>query len=187
VTNGSPYVPDPYGNVPSPSVGACQAATNPMNPGTYCGGLTLQGTTTLNSGVYVINGGVLKINAGANITGTGVTFFLTNGATLSINGNATLHLTAPTSGAYSGLVFYGDRTQADAVNTINGDASSTITGAIYFPSQQVRFLGNFSGSNGCTQVVADTIYYTGSSTFQTNCTNTGMATIQVPGSVKLAE
>jgi hypothetical protein len=187
VTTGSPYVPDPYRNVPSPSVGACQAPTSPMNPGTYCGGLTLQGTVTLNSGVYVINGGTLKINAGANITGAGVNFYLTNGATLDMAGNATVNLTAPTSGDYSGLVFYGDRTQSNALNTINGDSSSIITGAIYFPSQEVRFLGNFAGANGCTQVVADTIYYTGSSTFRTNCANTGMATIEVPGRVKLAE
>jgi Flp pilus assembly protein TadG len=187
VTTGSPYVPDPYRNVASPSVGACQAASNPMNPGTYCGGLTFQGTVTLNPGVYVINGGTLKFNANANVTGAGVTFYLTNGATLDMNGGAQVNLSAPTSGAYSGLVFYGDRTQASAVNKINGNASSTITGAIYFPSQELDFLGNFSGANGCTQVVADVIYYTGSSTFRTNCTGTGMATIEVPGSVRLVE
>jgi hypothetical protein len=187
VTTGSPYVPDPYANVPSPSVGTCATPTNPMNQGTYCGGLTFQGTVSLNPGVYVINGGVLKFNANANVSGTGVTFYLTNGATLDIAGNATINLTAPTSGSYSGLVFYGDRSQGNAINTVNGNSTSTITGAIYFPSQEVRFLGNFSGSNGCTQVVADTIYYTGSSTFRTNCSGTGMATIEVPGAVKLVE
>ena len=189
VSTGSPYVPDPYVNVPSPSVsGTCQSSSgSTLSQGTYCGGLTLKNTVALNPGVYVINGGSLKINAGANITGSGVTFFLTNGATLDINGSATVTLSAPTSGSYSGLVFYGDRTQGMAINKINGNATSNITGAIYFPSQEMEFLGNFSGANGCTQVVADTIYYTGSSTFTTNCTGTGMATIQVPGSVKLVE
>ena len=98
-----------------------------------------------------------------------------------------MNIAAPTSGAYAGLLFYGDRTQATAKNTINGDASSLLTGAIYFPSQEVDFLGNFSGSNGCVQVVADTIYYTGSATFKTNCTGSGMKTISVAGSVKLVE
>ncbi len=186
VTTGAPFVSDPYANVPAPSVGSCSSGSV-LDPGTYCGGLTLQGTVTLNSGVYVISGGSLKINANANVTGVGVTFFLTNGATLQINGNATLNLSAPTSGTYQGLVFYGDRTQATAQNTINGTATSLITGAIYFPSQEVDFLGNFSGNNGCTQVVADTIYYTGSSVFKTNCTGTGMAQIPVPGSVNLVE
>jgi hypothetical protein len=187
VTTKAPYVADPYASVPAPSVGSCSSGSgSELNPGTYCG-LTLQGNVTLNSGVYVISGGTLKINASANVTGTGVTFFLTNGATLQINGNATLNLSAPTSGSYKGLVFYGDRTQATAKNTINGTASSNITGAIYFPSQEVDFLGNFSGAGGCTQVVADTIYYTGSASFQTNCSGTGMAQIPVPGSVELVE
>jgi hypothetical protein len=106
---------------------------------------------------------------------------------LQINGNATLNISAPTSGDYSGVVFYGDRTQLTAKNTINGNATSNVTGAIYFPSQEVDFLGNFSGNGGCTQVVADTIYYTGSATFSTNCTNKGIKTIPVPGSISLVE
>ena len=190
VTTNSPYVPDPYANVPTPPVGACSGQSGnggTIDPATFCGGLTLKNNVTLNPGVYVINGGSLKINANANIVGSGVTFFLTNGATLSFNGSATINLTAPSSGPYSGLVFYGDRAQPTAVNTVNGNASSSITGAFYFPSQEVDFLGNFSGANGCTQVVADSIYYTGSATFNTNCANSGMVTIPVPGNVALVE
>jgi len=183
------YVYDPYANVPAPPVGTCHSGPigSTLSADTYCGGLSLSGATTLNAGVYVINGGTLKINANANLTGTGVTFFLTNGATVQINGNSQMNLAAPTSGAYAGLLFYGDRTQATAKNTINGNATSLLTGTIYFPSQEVDFLGNFSGSSGCMQVVADTIYYTGSATFQTNCTGKGMKTIPVPGSVTLVE
>lgn len=189
VKTKAPYVYDPYANVPAPPVGTCNAGPigSTLNAGTYCGGLSLSGATTLNAGVYVINGGTLKINANANLTGSGVTFFLTNGATVQINGNSQMDLKAPTSGAYSGLLFYGDRTQATAKNTINGNATSLLTGTIYFPSQEVDFLGNFSGSSGCMQVVADTIYYTGSATFSTNCSGKGMKTIPVPGSVTLVE
>ena len=188
ITTNAPYVADPYANVGAPTVASsCLTPSgNELNPGTYCG-LTLQGTETLDAGVYVINGGTLKINANSLISGTGITFYLTGGATLQINGSATLNLTAPTSGPYAGLLFYGDRTQAWASNTINGTASSNITGAVYFPSQEVDFLGNFSGSGGCTQVVADTIYYTGSATFSTNCGGTGMASIPVPTAVRLVE
>jgi Flp pilus assembly protein TadG len=188
VTTKAPYVYDPYASMPTPPTGSCTTPSgSTLNPGTYCGGLSLSGTLTLNAGVYVVSGGDLKINANANITGVGVTFFLTNGATLQINGNATLNISAPTSGDYSGVVFYGDRTQLTAKNTINGNATSNVTGAIYFPSQEVDFLGNFSGNGGCTQVVADTIYYTGSATFSTNCTNKGIKTIPVPGSISLVE
>jgi Flp pilus assembly protein TadG len=191
VTTNAPYVPDPYANVPSPAVsGTCSGQSGnggTLDPATFCGGLTLQHDVTLNPGVYVINGGTLKINANSNVVGNGVTFYLTNGATVQFNGSAQINLSAPTSGPYSGLVLYGDRTQPSASNTINGNASSSITGAIYFPSQEVDFLGNFSGSNGCTQVVADTIYYTGSATFNTDCTGSGMASINVPGNVTMVE
>jgi len=184
VRNNAPYVADPFVNVPEPAVGSCGTSSG---PGTYCGGLTLQGTESLSPGVYVINGGTLKVNAGANISGSGVTFYLTNGATLDMAGSATVDLSAPTSGTYKGLVFFGDRSQPDAVNTINGDSSSLITGTIYFPSQEVRFLGNFSGAGGCTQVVADTILYTGNAHFTTNCTGSGVPNIPVAGSVALVE
>ena len=88
----------------------------------------------------MINGGVLKINANANLTGSGVTFYLTNGATVQINGNSQMNMVAPTTGTYAGLLFYGDRTQATATNTINGNATSLLTGTIYFSSQDVDFL-----------------------------------------------
>jgi hypothetical protein len=106
---------------------------------------------------------------------------------MQINGNATLTLSAPLSGPYSGLLFYGDRTMPYADQTFNGSAASLLTGAIYFPSQNINLLGNFSGAGGCMQVIADTIYYTGSATFSTTCPNTGMAGINVPGNVSVAE
>lgn len=189
VTTHSPYIYDPYANLPAPTVGSgcANSSGSTLSQGTYCGLDIGGGTTNLNPGVYVINGGTLKINSNSVVNGTGVTFYLTNGATLDFNGNATINLTAPTSGTYSGMLFYGDRTQATAVNKLNGNASTNMTGAIYFPSQEVDFLGNFSGSNGCTQVVADTIYYTGSATFSTNCSSKGMKTIPIPGSVTLVE
>jgi Putative Flp pilus-assembly TadE/G-like len=210
VTNNAPQATDPYKSVPAPTIpSSCSSGSGtPLSPGKFCGGLTLQGSVTLNPGVYVISGGPLKINANANIQGTGVTFYLTNGATLQLNGNAHENLSAPTptdcmmypayfsspvdgncnsGSSLVGILFYGDRTQPYTTNTLNGDNSSTMTGAIYFPSQEVDFLGNFSGNNGCLQVVADRIYYTGDGTFHTNCTGTGMAQINTPGAVALVE
>ncbi len=185
----APQSDDPYASVPAPPIPKdCSSPSGTAyTPGKYCGGLSLNGTADFAPGVYVIDGGTLKINANADVTGTGVTFYLINGATLSFNGNATMDLTAPTSGDYAGLLFYGDRTQGNATNTINGNSYSQMTGAIYFPSQEVRFLGNFGGVNGCLQVVAGTVYYTGSSTFHSDCSGTGMRNIQVPGAVTLVE
>ncbi len=188
-TTNAAYMPDPYARLPAPSIPNGCASTNgsTLNPGHYCSGLTLKGTTTLNPGVYVIDGGTLKTNGNSSVSGSGVTFYLTNGASISMNGNATLNLSAPTSGTYSGILFYGDRSQGFAVNKVNGTASSVMTGAMYFPTQEVEMLGNFSGAGGCMQIVADQIYMSGSSTFSTNCSAYGLSNLAEPGKVLVAE
>lgn len=187
---------DPYASLPTPAATSpCQSVNNgkgaqALKEGTYCNGMSLGGVVTLDSGVYVVQGS-LKINAGAVVTCavpcTGVTIFMAGSNTVSINGNATVNLSAPTSGPYSGVLFYGDRNGTSATSTFNGTAVSSLTGAIYFPRQAVSYLGNFSGMNGCTQVVADTISWSGNSNINQNCTSYGMKDIPAAQSVALVE
>jgi len=186
---GAAAAADPYSNLAVPPIpGACTAVSGAtLNPGKYCSGMTLQSNITLNPGVYVVDGGTLKINAGANISGSGVTFFLRNGATINFNGNAHMNMSAPTSGTYSGVLFYSDRTQSSQNQTFNGDSTSRLTGALYFPSQKVTLSGNYSGNNGCMQVVADMIELTGSTTLSGTCPNTGIQNVPIPGSIALVE
>src|SRR4029079_18938819 len=99
-------------------------------------------------GVYVVQG-ALKVNANAVVAGSGVTIFMAGSNSYIMNGNATVSLSAPTSGTYSGVLFYGDRTGTAAQSTFNGTADSLLTGAIYFPRQHVHYLGNLSGTGGC--------------------------------------
>jgi len=145
------------------------------------------GTKTLAAGNYIVNGGELRINGNATVNGAGVMFYLTNGATLRINGGATMNLSAPTTGDWAGLLFFGNRTQASALNRVNGNSSTILQGAIYFPSQELDFQGNFSGDYACLQVIGDKITYTGSATFHNNCVGTGVKTIPTPGSIALVE
>ncbi|RUW53559.1 hypothetical protein EOA32_09040 [Mesorhizobium sp. M1A.F.Ca.ET.072.01.1.1] len=188
---------DPFSSLPAPSTsGSCQnvnsgKSTQTIQPGTYCNGMNLNGNVALSSGTYVVQGN-LKINAGAVITcaapcTNGVTIYMTGSNTISMNGNATVTLSAPTSGTYSGVLFYGDRTGNAAQSTFNGTATSSLTGAIYFPKQQVNYLGNFSGANGCTQVVADTIQWSGNSTINQNCSSLGLQDIPAAPSVAIVE
>ena len=158
-----------------------------ISAGCYNGMTFNNGTTTLAAGNYIVNGGELRINGNATVNGTGVMFYLTNGATLRINGGATMTLRAPTTGTWAGLLFFGNRTQATATNRINGNSSTILQGAVYFPSQDVDFQGNFSGNYGCLQVIADRVTYTGSATFNNNCSGTGVKTISVAGDVILVE
>lgn len=183
---------DPFVNLATPAAGnPCKNVNGNKNaqtlqPGTYCSGMDLKGNVTLQPGVYVVQG-ALKVNANAVVAGSGVTIFMAGSNTISMNGNATVTLSAPTSGTYSGVLFYGDRTGTAAQSTFNGTADSLLTGAIYFPRQQVNYLGNFSGSGGCTQVVADTIQWSGSTTIKQDCTSLGMKDIPATQSVQLVE
>jgi Flp pilus assembly protein TadG len=189
VVSDAAYIPDPYKSLPAPTIpsNCTNGNPSPLTPGKYCNGLTINGTLNMTSGIYVISGGTLKINANAVLTGSNVMFYFTNGATVQMNGNATVNLSAPTSGTYSGILMYGDRTAAMATQKINGTATSVMTGALYFPTQQVQVLGNFTGANGCMQVVADEIYYSGNSSFATNCSAYGIQNISSPGTVSLVE
>lgn len=187
VVTSAPPAADPFRSVPEPSVsGACKNGSGRnLDPGRYCGGMTLKNNVNLAPGVYVIDGGSLRINANANLVGSGVTIFLANDAGLDINGNATLTLSAPTSGDYRGVLFMGSRSNSDVGVTLNGAASSLMTGAVYFPKQHVSYLGNFSGQRGCTQVVAKTISWSGNATLNVDCSALGLRPIVAGGVITL--
>jgi hypothetical protein len=135
----------------------------------------------------VIQGGDLQVNASANITGAGVTIYMAGSGRVSMNGNATVTLDAPTTGTYAGVLFYGDRSSSGGSDTFNGTANSRMTGALYFAKQNVQYLGNFGGANGCTQVVGDTVTWSGNTHMASNCTAYGLRTLQAYEAVRFVE
>lgn len=185
----APPVGDPFKYLPVPTdSGGCRNSGGAsLQPGRYCNGLSLGGTVKLNPGVYIVSGGDLKVNANAKVTGAGVTFYLVNGSHVSFNGNASIQLSAPTSGTYSGMLMMGDRSGSGGKDILNGDATSLLTGAIYFPRDEVDYLGNFGGVGGCTQVVADTIQWSGSTKISADCSSLGMTPIPALAIAKLTE
>ncbi|MBV0893284.1 hypothetical protein KTN05_15845 [Paracoccus sp. Z118] len=81
-----------------------------------CGGLDIKGHARFEPGLYIIDEGDLSINANgemaldeASMAGEGVTFYLANGATLSLNGNGNFRIQAPTTAPYAGILFFGSR------------------------------------------------------------------------------
>jgi hypothetical protein len=187
ITNAPPAA-DPFADVPVPTSATTYTSTGGavLQPGHYTNGMNLSGTKTLSPGVYVVSGGNFKINANAHISGSGVTIYFTAGTAVTINGTATVNLSAPTSGTYSGMLFFGDRSATDNV-TLNGTADSKLTGAVYFANQNINYLGNFSGNGGCTQVVGKTVEWSGNTTINQDCTAYGMRTIAALQLVKLVE
>lgn len=185
----APPVADPFATLPEPEPsGPCQndnAST--LQPGRYCNGLNLRGTVHLNPGVYYIERGTFRTNANARITGTGVTIYLVDGVDTHFNGNAEIDLRAPSTGTYAGVLFFGARDSEGIDHTFNGTADSALTGALYFPNDRVEYAGNFSGDNGCTQVVASTVSWIGNATVEVDCSAFGMATLPAAQLIKLVE
>lgn len=201
----APVVKDPYADLDGPrlegtcasgSVGSNNSKTTVAPNEThslgmplrrYCGGLNVNGEVTFSPGLYIVDGGELKINASTKVVGNGVTFHLTNGARLAFNGGASLDLSAPESGPLAGILFYGDRDDVGAQHTINGTAGSRLNGAVYLPSGDLGYSGNFSGQHGCTQVVTRRVTFTGNSTLSVNCSAAGTRRIAVAESIALVE
>ncbi len=184
----APPVADPYANLAQPAdTGSCQPSNgSTLQPGRYCGGMTLNGNVTLSPGVYVVDGN-FKINSNANITGSGVTIYVTQNGSVTMNGNATVNLSAPTSGTYSGILFFGNRANNGAINKFNGTAASQMTGAVYFANQEIDYLGNFSGLNGCVQVVGKTVQWTGNTSVSANCSAYGIQNIPAMQLIAIVE
>lgn len=136
----------------------------------FCDGLSANGIVNFAPGLYIIENG--EFTAGGTstpmLTGEGVTFYFTNGGAARLNGTATLDLSAPETGPYSGLLFFGDRDDPES-HIIQGNATSTLKGAIYATASEVTFTGNSDASSGCTQVIADTITLTGDSDLAIDC------------------
>jgi Flp pilus assembly protein TadG len=197
-TTGAPAAADPYASAPTPAQGPTQTntcGTGTMSPGYYPTGISIGGssTCTFSAGVYYVNGS-FSIGGSATVTGTGVTIFTAApGAGVSLTGSASITLSAPTSGTYAGIVFFGDRTGTPSIlNTIGGSASFNITGAIYFPAESVKYSGSSGGGSSCTQLIADKIQMSGSATFADNhCAGTGVSSLPVhdgtPGIVQVIE
>ncbi|MBC7953638.1 MAG: hypothetical protein H7Z12_17705 [Rhodospirillaceae bacterium] len=185
----STAIADPFENLTIPATGSCSSKTSykiteTISPTTWCGGVTFnaQADVHFQPGVYIVSGGEFRVNAGATLTGTGVTIILTgsgtNIATVNINGNATVELEAPTSGTYSGVVMYQDRAASTSgVNTFNGGANMELTGVVYIPSQEIRFSGGSSNGNGCTRLVGRSVTFTGNANLENNCTGKGIPAI----------
>ncbi len=175
----------------------------------YCGfSAASQQAITLTPGTYFFTGGI-ALNAGSSVTcptctgGAGVTIVLTgdggcnSAGSLTIDGHASVTLTAPaanqTNAAFDGLLFYQDGRGTPGSITINGGATSTLIGGLYFPGASVTFDGNEtmngSGLSTCTELVGLTLNISGnaSTTLDTSgCSSSGTRTAQLMA-VKLLE
>lgn len=188
-----PPAPDPFEDLESPlNSGPCLSVPNgngakTLSPGRYCGGLAASGDVTFLPGDYIISGGTFRINSNAVVNGDGVTFHLKNNADVRFNGAAEIHLKAPSTGPFAGVLFFADPDSTGSDALFNGTADSSLKGALYFPEQTVDFRGDFGGSGGCTRIVASMISFQGNPDFDSACSELDLGAVAAPGAVRLVE
>lgn len=184
-------VSDPLASVAPPTVGGCDhtnatygsGATPTLNPGVYCGGITMSANAnvTLNPGVYILNGGGLTVSSSqAQLSGTGVMFYVSGDAShsygaVNITGQATLNLSAPTSGTYNNILFFQDRSQGSSStqNTFAGGSTVNVSGVLYFPTQKLIYSGGSGTDLPSVGIVADLLEITGNAYVQNGLSANG--------------
>jgi len=158
-STSSPY----YGS--SSAVNITLGGNVTFNPGVYCGGISitaaLASTIKVNSGTYILKDGpgLLGITSGGlnitlnlltSISGAGVTFYnagshgslmavepITGSSYLSLSN---VSLSAPTSGTYSGILFFqAHGITSNGVFVANLINDSKLEGAIYLPDGDVSY------------------------------------------------
>jgi hypothetical protein len=177
---------DPLANLTKPSSPTCGSwhtmnisKTTAISQGVYCGGISISGgTVTLNPGTYIINGGGFTVNGGSTVVkGSGVTIYDTGSASgsggyrgIKITGGANAQLSAPTSGALAGILFFEDRSVPLSVglaqtSQVTGGSNSYFIGIMYFPTTQLIYSGGSSlVSAPYTGIVAYKLEVSGPST-----------------------
>ncbi|MGE0699468.1 MAG: pilus assembly protein TadG-related protein [Hyphomicrobiaceae bacterium] len=161
-----PTFDDPLASRAEPSVAVCDfkdvkidSKTVTLQPGVYCGGLTIQGTAevTLAPGVYSIKGKPLMLSGSARLVGDGVTFYLDSTAWLFFGPESSVKLKASKSGPLAGLLFFGSRQQSTLLtHTILSRSAQELVGTVYLPRNSLVIDGDagVGGESAYTAIVA---------------------------------
>jgi Flp pilus assembly protein TadG len=172
---------DPLTSVPVPSITNTGTGSTTLNPGVFSS-LSISGndTVTLNQGTYVFKGPI-SVSGNGTLTGHGVTIYMAcssyptacttgqSGASLTVTGNGSVDLTAPSYGSYQGLTIFSDRNNTSTIE-IGGNGSTHFTGTVYALAGTADLYGNGSNSNVNARVIANKAAITGNGALTINYT-----------------
>src|SRR5579862_8146498 len=196
------YTAPGVGSVQGP-ISANSGGVTTFSPGTYTGGTINAGAEVIFSpGVYVISGGAFTINGGAEVcgggtvsdwssaawsntttpacvqdaAGDGVTFYITNGASVTTLGTSAVQMYAPNSGPYEGLLFWQDASDSQQMS-LSGNSASFYQGLIYAPTAQLNFGGNAGFNNDAmyTVIVTNELLFNGNPDVNLKSNYSGLA------------
>lgn len=174
---------DPMADIPEPPFTGCDfnnlrvGGTQTITPGVYCGGLEIESNAniTLAPGLYYMENGRFEMPGNVTVTGDGVTIYFDGDSAsyMRMRGGPSFHLSAPTSGTYAGVAFFGSRDQPPSTkHEFVGTGNLFVDGAIYLPSAEMYYQGNSGGS--ITVVVANRININGNANFQRDTESTNV-------------
>ena len=110
---------------------------------------------TMNPGIYIIEGGGLTVSGNASISGAGVMIYNAgsnypssggNFGGITLSGNGTFSLSAPTSGTYAGVLIFQSRQNTRALS-FSGNAMAGTVGTIYAANALLSMSGNAALQN----------------------------------------
>jgi hypothetical protein len=118
-------------------------------------GNQLEALSPLAPGLYCVTGD-LSINANHTFAGTGVTIYMADGD-LTINGTATVNITAPSANpdptpALPGILIYAPQSNHEEIQ-LNGTGDSYFEGTVYAPGANINLLGNGEADAFHTQLI----------------------------------
>ncbi|MEX0406787.1 hypothetical protein ABGN05_14045 [Aquibium sp. LZ166] len=161
-------LPDPFADLLEPTPPFLRTSPQRNDLIVYAGrytNLDLSGTKHLEPGLYYVEN---DLSIKGEVTGDGVIFYVKDGS-VTVNGDASLSLSAPTSGDYAGMLFMSHPFNTSA-HLFNGNGVTDLNGYLYFPSGDLTYAGNNGTTSNCLRIVADTIEMTGSSIMRSDCT-----------------
>ena len=172
---GAPTLPDPLISLPEPSIPSACTFNNTTfsTPRTFAGGTVFCGTIGFNAditfgpGIYYFKAAKVTAGSSAAITGNKIMLFFDDTSTWDSTGSGVVTITAPDSGVYQGVAFFGARQGATSIFKLRGSKDYNVFGTMYLPTQRLEFYGtldlNVSSRNG--YVVAWQFFYQGNSSF----------------------
>jgi Flp pilus assembly protein TadG len=115
-----------------------------LQPGVYCGGLSIGRGVTMAPGFYQIQDGPLSLQANASLTGLSVSILLSgNDAVLDLQGSPKMKLTAMTTGPLAGIAVASNTVAPPALtSSLQGSPEVSLTGSLWLPGQTLKMQGS---------------------------------------------
>jgi hypothetical protein len=207
INYNQPPTPDPLVTLPEPSppnfpptppatpglnystsngVNYSGSATLDLYPG-YYGGIQITGSGSVvlhdnadgSPGIYYIGSHGFSVTNAGGVTGNNVMIYSAGTGNISLTGSGSVQLSPPTSGIYSGVTLFQERSSNKQIS-ITGQGNLNMTGTFYAAAANVTITGqgNYTNPIG-SQWIAYQLAVTGSGSFTVNYNGQGTPLRQI--------